>query len=91
MSGLPTISRGIGYGPLSTISRGYLGGLFEFAPGIALVILASPSTTQAIAAASVLLLQAQASATQVQPAPSVGTISPAPAAATVTATPSAIQ
>ena len=27
MSGLSTIRRGVGYGPLSTITRGYLGGI----------------------------------------------------------------
>lgn len=89
MAGLTTISRGIGYGPLSTITRGYLGGL-EFAPGIALEVLASPSIALVVAAASVLLVQGQTCALGVLAEGSSGTLEPAPTATAVIPAPSAI-
>lgn len=63
MAGIGTIRRGIGLGPLATITRGYLGG--KYLPGIALLVQASPSIALAVAAGSVLLVQAQTSTAMV--------------------------
>lgn len=90
MAGLPTISRGIGYGPLSTISRGLLGGL-DLTPGIALALLASPSVALVVAAGTVLLVQGQGAIADVVAATGAGTIPAAPGAATVSPAPSTSQ
>ena len=65
--------------------------LLEFAPGIAIAVLSSPSVALAIAAASVLLVQAQGTAADVVATTGAGTISATPGAATVSPAPSAIE
>lgn len=91
MAGLGTIRRGIGFGPLATITRGYLGGGFDFGPGVALAVLASPSAALVVAAPSSLVVGRHLSVAAVVASPSGGTISPAPSTAAVVPSPSVLR
>jgi hypothetical protein len=65
--------------------------LIEFAPGIAIAVLASPSVALVIAAASTFAVQPQPTVAEVLAALSTGTLEPAPTAASVVSAPSAIE
>ena len=65
--------------------------LFEFAPGLALVVLASPTGALVVGAAGVLEVQGSGGAAGVLAAPSAGTLPPSQSAAAVVPAPGAIE
>lgn len=89
MAGLGTIRRGIGFGPFSTITRGYLGG-FDFGPGIALIVLASPSVALVVASANIVAVQGANNTAAVAASPSAGTLTATPSTVIVVPSPSAL-